>query len=119
MMLQVKEHWGPSEGRRVREVPWSLQRKYIPANNLISNVYPPDPLERKCALSCQDDSNLLREPQEANTVDMNHHNPAQGESYGQVAFTYSLCHTTVYRTTSMPTFRGYEKPLLKSVFSFG
>ena len=119
VMLQVKEHWGPSEGRRVREVPWSLQRKCIPADNLISNVYPPEPLERKCALSCQDQSNLLWEPQEANTVDLNHHYPCTGRKLWTTGLHILLCHTTVYRTASMPTFRGYQKPLLKSVFSFG
>lgn len=119
VMLQVKEHCGPSEGRRVKEVPWSLQREWIPADDLISSVYPPEPLERKRALSGQDHSDLLWEPREAKTANLNHQHPCTGRKLWTNGLHMPLMSHMVYRTTYMPTFRGYQKPLLKSVFSFG
>lgn len=111
-----KNTGGRQKGEESRKHPGAFRGNI----SLLTTWFPMSSLQylwRKCAISCQDHNNLLWEPQEANTVDLNHHYPCTERKY--VASTHPLCHTTVHRTTYVPTFRGFQKPLLKSVFSFG
>lgn len=64
--------------------PWSLQRKYVPADMLISDFYPPELWQNKTnVLSCQDCGKLLWEPWTSVQWYCGHHDTCRRDSYGQ------------------------------------
>ena len=75
-----KNTGGRQKGEESRKHPGAFRGSI----SLLTTWFPMSTLQhlwRKCAISCQDHNNLLWEPQEANTVDLNHHYPCTERKY--------------------------------------